>query len=207
MSTIIRIIGGSGSGKSTVARNLTNNVKNISTIPVDNYYLPNSKQVKDARGVYNYDLPEAIDIKKFVHDLQILQSGKSITIREYTFEDRKRTPKEIIIEPNDLILIEGLFLLHIQEIRDLDGYTIFVKASDEVCLQRRLKRDVLERGDTEEIIKYRWTHHIQPSYKTYIEPYIEEVDLVVDGNGTSNNAYIQALVGLVNRYNTLVMNT
>ena len=108
---IIGISGGSGSGKTFFANQLTQHFsKNqIAQVSLDNYYLPLDAQVKDEQGVENFDLPEAIDHQRLYSDLIKLISGKSIELKEYQFNQKEVVAKTLTIQPCPVILVEGLF--------------------------------------------------------------------------------------------------
>lgn len=170
---IIGICGGSGSGKTTLLNKLKEEFKNLTpaVISLDNYYLPIEKQQKDVNGKVNFDLPTALDRNKIHFDLLKIKNGESIQLKEYHFNSPADLISYITINPSEILIIEGLFILHYEEIRDLLDITIFVKLDPEIQLQRRILRDKKSRGYSLNDILYQWENHVLPCYENYIHPY------------------------------------
>lgn len=181
---IIGISGGSASGKTSIIRDLMNSkfIKSLALVSQDNYYLSREKQFIDENGIINFDLPTAIDYEWFIKDLQALQSGKSISKREYVFNNELATPKEITVDSAPIIIVEGLFIFHFEQIRHILNYKVFVDATEEVRLQRRIQRDQIERNYSKSDVHYRWKHHVQPAHEKFLQSYKSHCDLVIDSN-------------------------
>lgn len=175
---IIGICGGSGSGKTTLLKRLCAQFEDIqpSVFSMDNYYLPIEKQKIDANGVENFDLPTALDRELLVKDLRALTSGSSIFVKEYHFNSPPDKNVLITIDPSELIIVEGLFLFHFEEVRKLIDYSVFIKVDPEVQLDRRLYRDQETRGYSREAIIYQWENHVKPCYENYLLPFEEQAD-------------------------------
>jgi len=152
----------------------------LSLVSQDNYYIDREDQFVDENGIINFDLPTAIDSIKFLEDLSALQSGKSITKTEYVFNNDLATPKEITVDPASIIIVEGLFIFHFEEIKNSLDYKVFVDADQEVRLQRRIQRDQAERNYPESDVRYRWKHHVQPADEKFLQPHKPECDLIID---------------------------
>jgi uridine kinase len=170
---IIGICGGSGSGKTTLLNKLKLEFKSLNPaiVSLDNYYLPIEKQKKDEKGKVNFDLPTALDRKKISIDLTRIKNGESVELKEYHFNAPPDLISYITINPSEIIIIEGLFILHYEEIRELLDVIIFVKLDPEVQLQRRILRDKESRGYSVADILYQWENHVLPCYENYIQPY------------------------------------
>jgi len=170
---IIGICGGSGSGKTTLLKRLCVELKQHqpSVFSMDNYYLPIDQQQRDAKGEVNFDLPTALDRTKLHKDLQQLINGKSIEVREYHFNAPPDRITLLTIHPSEIIIVEGLFLFHYTEIRELLDFSIFMEVDPEIQLDRRLYRDQDSRGYSREAIIYQWNEHVMPCYKKYLQPY------------------------------------
>jgi uridine kinase len=170
---IIGICGGSGSGKTTLLKRLCKQLEQYqpSIFSMDNYYLPIEKQQRDENNQVNFDLPTALDRKKLVHDLQMLQNGHSVELCEYHFNAPPDRITLLTIHPSKIIIVEGLFLFHYEEIRELLDFSIFMEVDPEIQLDRRLYRDQDTRGYTREAILYQWKRHVLPCYKSYLQPY------------------------------------
>jgi len=170
---IIGICGGSGSGKTTLLKRLCEELKQHqpSIFSMDNYYLPIEQQCRDVKGEVNFDLPAALDRKKLFGDLKQLVEGQSIEVREYHFNAPPDRITLLTIEPSEIIIVEGLFLFHYTEIRELIDFSIFMEVDPEIQLDRRLYRDQDTRGYSREAILYQWNQHVLPCYKKYLHPY------------------------------------
>ena len=176
---VVGITGGSGSGKTLFMNELISKLNAASLHSMDNYYIDITKQEKDHSGVENFDRLESIDITRFIKDLEKLISGEALEIKEYTFNNDKSTSKQIVIESQPVILVEGIFVLYIEEIRNLLDLKLFIEAPDYLMMKRRIIRDASERGYDLSDVLYRYEHHVTPAYKQYIEPSRELADLIV----------------------------
>lgn len=181
---IVGIAGGSGSGKTLFLNCFLSHFTpdQISLLSQDNYYKPKELQPVDENGQVNFDLPECIDDETLLSDLKALISGKEISKKEYTFnvaEDKART---LIIKPAPIILVEGIFIFHFKEIPKLFNLKVFIEADEEITLNRRLRRDIAERGYSHEMILYQWKNHVLPAYKKFLLPYKSTVDKVIANN-------------------------
>lgn len=180
---IVGITGGSASGKTLFLRHLTDEFgPQICVISQDNYYHPREMQPLDNNGIPNFDTPESIDLKAFEKDLKEIAAGKAVTRKEYTFNNPALTPKTLVFNPAEVIIIEGIFLLHDPNLVALINLKVFIDTQEEVMLERRIKRDREERGYNLEDVLYRFKHHVSPCYDLYIKPYREIADLVIPNN-------------------------
>ena len=178
---IIGVSGGSGSGKTFFANQLTQYFSKyqISQVSLDNYYLPWDAQVKDEQGVKNFDLPEAIDHHRLYSDLIKLTSGKSIEMKEYQFNQKEVAAKTLIIQPSPVIIVEGLFTFYYPQLSKLLDLKIFLEAPEDVMLKRRIARDSHLRGYTLNEVKYQFEKHALPAYKKYILPLKNDANLLI----------------------------
>lgn len=181
---LIGIAGGSASGKSTVLDELkaTFSADELCFISQDNYYLDRELQAIDAQGEINFDLPTAIEEKTLVEDVQRLMAGKMVTRREYTFNNPDAKPLIIYIKSAPIIVVEGLFVFHFKELAKMFDLRVYIEARDDIKLERRLKRDAIERGYDEDDVRYRWKNHVAPCYQKYLLPYKDEAHIVLVNN-------------------------
>ncbi len=195
---IIGITGGSGSGKTSIIKVLqdTFSKNQLSLISQDNYYRPREEQTKDENGITNFDLPSCIDHEKFHKDLHTLQSGNTITQKEYTFNNALATPDIITVEPTPIIIVEGLFVFYYEEIRELMDLKVYVNASEDVKLKRRIKRDNEERNYPLDDVLYRYKHHVTPAFEKYILPYKTLSDIIINNEKSYDNA-LSVLIGFL----------
>jgi len=176
---IVGITGGSGSGKTLFMNSLMAKLKDASLLSMDNYYVDISKQRKDDEGIEDFDRLESIDHDKYVQDLKKLIGGESISFKECTFNKDHSEAKTITIESKPVILVEGIFVLHVEEVRKLLDLKLYVEAPNYLMMKRRIIRDANERGYDLNDVLYRYEHHVTPSFKKYIEPSKRWADLVI----------------------------
>lgn len=178
---LVGVAGGSGSGKTTLIRALRDRLPagSVCLVSQDDYYHPLERQVADANGRTNFDLPSAIDLDLLADDLRSLANGEAIYRKEYTFNQPGIEPKWLEVRPAPVILVEGLFVLHHAAVRDQFHLKVFVEASESVQLDRRLARDAAERGYGPADVRYQWEHHVMPAHRAYLLPYRSHCDLHV----------------------------
>ena len=178
---ILALIGGSGSGKSTVLDGLRNHFgERAAVLSLDNYYRPKSELPVDENGETNFDMPVVIDGETMVSDIDVLRAGKSIHLSTYTYNRDVMKSETITIDPAEWLIVEGLFAMAypaMEERVDLVGY---IDASPETRLARRIARDGSERGYTEDEVRYQWKNHVRPADIQFIEPWKTKADVVVD---------------------------
>ncbi len=181
---IIGVAGGSGSGKTFFLNCFLNHFDSseISLISQDDYYKPIASQPLDENGWVNFDLPICIDSQKLLEDLQTLIAGGSVQKKEYTFNVAGSEARMLTINPAPIIVVEGLFIFHYQELASLLDMRIFLDAEEELTLNRRIKRDTVERGYTKDMIMYQWVNHVMPAYNNYLLPYKHTADKVIINN-------------------------
>lgn len=137
---------------------------------------------KEENKFYNFDLPATIDHQHFEDDIASLMIGKSVEIIEYTFNKPNIKPKVLKIRPAPILLVEGLFILHFKKIAQSLDLKFFIEADGDVALQRRLKRDLVERGYSHDDVMYKWVNHVVPAYNKYLLPYRDDCDQVIVNN-------------------------
>lgn len=181
---IIGIAGGSGSGKTFFLNSFLHHFKQdeVTLVSQDDYYFPAGEMTQEENKLYNFDLPRTIDNEQFLLDIKKLVKGEVIYKKEYSFNNPLAVTKILEINPAPIIIVEGLFILHFKEIAALLDYRIFVEADDSVALQRRIKRDGMERGYPEEDVLYKWHNHVVPAYKEFLLPYKSQCDKIVVNN-------------------------
>ncbi len=182
---IVGITGGSGVGKTTLINILHQSFsQNITILSLDNYYKPIDQQQLDENGIINFDLPEALYTDRLEEDFTNLLNGKSIQQKTYNFNNPAVKKDFVLIEPKEIILVEGLFVMHYPFLREKLNYAVYLSVDKSLQLQRRLKRDVQERNIDEAEVIYQWENHVIPAYANYIKPHKNLVDLVITNNKT-----------------------
>lgn len=185
---IVGITGGSGSGKTTFLKSLSEgySAEEVCILSMDNYYKPRTQQVYDENGVQNFDLVESIDTQAFFNDIIRLVSGETIVQEEYTFNNSLADVEMITIKPAPVMILEGLFIMHMKDLRSLLDLKIYIEAKDALKIIRRIKRDQSERNYPLEDVLYRYESHVLPSYEKYIFPYKNDVDIIINNNGNTD---------------------
>ncbi|HZY37951.1 MAG TPA: uridine kinase [Mucilaginibacter sp.] len=182
---IIGIAGGSGSGKTFFLKCFLEHFSpdEVCLVSQDDYYIPVAHNMtREENKFYNFDLPSTIDNEHFENDIASLIRGETVLKREYTYNNPELVPKMLEIKPGPIMLIEGLFILYFRKIADSLDLKIFIEADDHIALGRRLKRDPVERGYSEDDVIYRWENHVVPAYKKYLLPYRDECDQIITNN-------------------------
>jgi uridine kinase len=151
-------------------------------LPLDAYYFDLSHLPPAGRGGHNFDVPEAMDYGLFLRHLTSLREGRAIARPVYDFATHCRTAKTELVEPAPFIVADGLFLLFWEEVRRLFGTTVYVDLDDQSCLERRIFRDVHERGRTPESVILQFAETVRPNADKYVRPSRQFADLVVDGS-------------------------
>lgn len=181
---LIGITGGSGSGKTRIIHELRTlfTEEELCIISQDEYYHPRERQVWDDAGYQNFDLPQAIDDGSFATDIRLLANGLEVHKLQYTFNNPNKEPSTLIFRPAPVILVEGLFVFYFEEIRSMLDLKIFIDAEDVIKLKRRIIRDAGERNYSLEDVLHRYEYHVLPSYRSYIEPFKHQADLVINNH-------------------------
>jgi len=184
---IIGIAGGSGSGKTFFLNCFLHHFKNdeVTLVSQDDYYIPAGEMTQEENKLYNFDLPATIDKQQFYLDIMKLIKGEVVYKKEYNFNNPLAVVKTLEINPAPIIIVEGLFILHFEEIACLLNHKIFIEAEEEVALNRRVRRDGMERGYPEEDVLFKWHNHVVPSYNEYLLPYKTNCNQVVLNNNDS----------------------
>jgi uridine kinase len=195
---LIGITGGSGSGKTRIIHELRNVFPEdrLCIISQDEYYHPREKQLWDDAGYQNFDLPQSIDDEAFARDIKSLVAGKVVEKQQYVFNNPKAQPVILTYQPAPVILVEGLFVFYFDEIRELLNLKIFIDAEDVIKLKRRIIRDAGERNYPLEDVLHRYEYHVLPAYRSYIEPFKRQADLVIN-NHTHYDTALDVISALI----------
>ena len=181
---IIGIAGGSGSGKTFFLNSFLHHFKNdeVTLVSQDDYYIPAGEMTQEENKLYNFDLPSTIDHAQFSTDIKKLLNGEAVYKKEYNFNNPLAVVKILEINPAPIIIVEGLFILYFEDVASQLDYRIFIEAEETVALDRRIKRDGMERGYPEDDVLYKWHHHVVPAYKEFLLPYKSDCHQVVINN-------------------------
>jgi uridine kinase len=178
---LIGIGGCSGSGKTTLARELATQL-DATLFPLDLYYRDLSQFPLDAREKRNFDHPDSLESELFTKHIRDLAANKTIQRPVYDFSTHSRVPNRFEpIEPSRVVIVEGILALHYPDLLPLYDLSIYVDAPSEICLNRRIYRDMRERGRTEESVRAQFEATAKPMADLYVLPCKSRATLVVTG--------------------------
>ena len=182
---IIGICGASGSGKSTLAEELVKKItKPAVLINQDAYYRDHAYLPFEERAKINYDEPGVFEHDELLYDMKQLSEGKSITRKQYDYANHRRADQtNELIHPADIVIIEGIHAFYDERLRDMMDFKIYIRVDPDICLLRRVKRDINHRGREINGIAEQYLSTVKPMYERYIKTYIEYADLIVAGGG------------------------
>lgn len=197
---IIGIAGGTGSGKSTVVRKISEKFKGseIVVIPQDSYYKDNSHLPLEERLKLNFDHPESIDFELLIEHLQQLRAGKSVEQPTYSYITCTRGEDTVKVEPAQIIIIEGILIFTNSELRKLLDILVYVDADPDDRLVRVISRDIIERGKSVENVLERYEKTVKPMHLQFIEPTKRYADLILPQGG-HNKVGIDILIATIEK--------
>ncbi|HEX9165413.1 MAG TPA: uridine kinase [Gemmatimonadales bacterium] len=181
---LIGVVGGSGSGKTTVARAIYDFLgRDAAFVDQDAYYLDLSHLSLDERRLVNFDHPDAFDTDLLVAHLRQLQAGEPIRKPTYDFAAHTRAEAVVEITPRDVILVDGILLFADARLRSLFDIKLFVDVADDVRFIRRLQRDVEERGRSMEDVIRQYLSTVRPMHLEFVEPSKRHADVILPEGG------------------------
>jgi uridine kinase len=195
---LIGIAGGSGSGKSTVARNVAAalSATSVAFIDMDAYYHGNSHLTMEERRRINFDHPDAIDWELLLAQLTALAGARAIDKPEYDFAEHTRRKETTRVPAADVVVVDGILVLADPRIRALFDMKVFVDTDADVRLIRRLRRDIVERGRPLEEILDQYLTTVQPMHLEFVEPSKRYADVIVPRGG-DNTVAIEMIVAKI----------
>ena len=182
---VIGIAGGSGSGKTTVVRAISEHLKEkVVVIPQDSYYKDMSHATEEEKRVHNFDHPDSVDFDLLHKQLKELKDGKTVEQPIYSYLTCGRSKDQTLtVRPADIIIVEGILIFTDPKLRKLMDIKIFVDADDDDRVMRVISRDIAERGKTVEWVIERYTNTVKPMYHQFIEPSKRYADIIVPQGG------------------------
>jgi uridine kinase len=196
---IIGIAGGSGSGKTTVVREIARRMsphEHVTVIPQDSYYKDQGHLSMEERQALNFDHPDSIDWDLLVQHLRELKAGKAIDQPTYSYITCTRQEETVHVEPSDIIIVEGILIFTCKELMDELDIKVFVDADDDDRLMRVITRDIVERGKNVEWVIDRYTKTVKPMYLQFIAPSKRYADIIVPQGGHNKVAINVLLSGI-----------
>lgn len=191
---IIAIAGASASGKSLIAHTIFEELKadfgeaKIAIISEDSYYKDQTDLAMEERIKTNYDHPNSLDHELLITHLKALIEGQSVHIPQYCYTTHNRLASTTLLAPKRVIILEGILLLSSPELRKLLHASIFMDTPLDICLLRRLTRDVAERGRTMDSVLQQYQKTVRPMYIQFIDPSKQHADLIIPRGGKNRIA-------------------
>ena len=197
---VIGIAGGTGSGKTTLMKNLITEFSDVVTVlSHDNYYKRHDDMTYEERCGLNYDEPAALETDLMARHLDVLRQGGAIDCPVYDFTVHNRSDETIRIAPEKVIIVEGILIFENKELRDLMDIKVFVDTDADVRLCRRILRDVEERGRTLESVVTQYQTTVKPMHEKYVEPSKKFANIIVPEGG-ENKVALDMITGRIRRH-------
>ena len=178
-SLVVGIAGGTGAGKTTIAREITGAVDAVTLVALDNYYEANAELSMAERERINYDHPDAFDWSLLREHLGALCEGRTVEMPEYDFTRHTRTDETIPVEPGEVVIVEGILTLHDAGVRDMLDIRLYVETDADVRIIRRIRRDVIERGRDLEGVVSQYLSTVKPMHEQFVAPTKKNADLII----------------------------
>ncbi len=195
----IGVAGGTGSGKTTIAQEILKRVgaDRIAYLQHDSYYYDFGHLPLDPRNLPNFDHPNSLETPLLIKHLRQLKAGRAVDVPVYDFTTHHRTDKTQRIEPQPVILIEGLLIFAEKTLRDLFDVKIFVDTDNDIRFIRRLNRDIAERGRTMESVIDQYLNTVRPMHLEFVEPSKRYADVIIPEGGF-NTVALDMVVARIN---------
>jgi len=197
LNKVIGICGGSGSGKTTIVRKISELVSDFVFIPQDSYY-KSAEFISNANiTAFNFDHPDAFDNPLIIEQLGALKRGERIEMPTYDFVHHRRTAETVKVSPKKVVIFEGIMVFTNKDVRDLIDLKIFVDTPDDIRFIRRLIRDIKERGRTVDSVVEQYLNVVRPGHYQFIEPTKAYADIIIPEGGANERA-LDVLVSFIN---------
>ena len=197
---VIGIAGGTGSGKTTLMRNIMAQFEGMVTVlSHDNYYKRHDELTFEERSGLNYDEPDAIETSLMVEHLAKLRNGQAIDCPVYDFTRHNRSEETIHLESKPVIIVEGILIFENEPLRELMDIRLFVDTDADIRLCRRIKRDVNKRGRTLESVLTQYQATVKPMHEKYVEPSKKYANLVIPEGG-KNMVALDMILGRIKQH-------
>ena len=197
---VIGIAGGTGSGKTTITREIANRLGNhVTVITHDSYYKEHHDMSYEERVTLNYDHPNSYDTELFTKDLDDLRHGKIIQCPVYDYTIHDRSEDTLTIHPSKVIIVEGILIFHYEELRKLMDIKVFVDADADIRILRRITRDVKDRGRSLDSVINQYITTVKPMHEAFVEPSKRYADVIIPEGG-QNIVALEMLVERIKAY-------
>ena len=187
---IIGIAGGTGSGKTTVVKNIVDSLptESVAVIPQDSYYNHQWNVPEELRKLTNFDHPNAFDWPLFEEQIEMLRDGQAIEQPTYSYLTCTRQKETVHVVPKEVIIIEGIMALYDQRLRELMDLKIYVDAASDERLLRVIQRDIAERGHSLDMLVDKYRNVLKPMHDEFIEPTKQFADIIIPNYGGEKRA-------------------
>ena len=182
---IIGVAGGSGSGKTTVVREIVRNMgpRQVTVLHHDSYYRDVQQMPLEERVKINYDHPDSLETSLLVRHLHMLGEGQVVQVPIYDFTAHLRSPETQLMEPRKVVIVDGLLILWDRELRELMDIKVFVDTDPDLRFIRRLSRDIEERGRSAESVIEQYLATVRPMHLEFVEPSKRYADVIIPQGG------------------------
>lgn len=189
-SIVFGVAGGTGSGKTTIARQIVQAVHQtqVAYLPHDAYYRDNPHLSFEERTRINYDHPDSLQTELLVEHIQQLLAGQAVSMPVYDFNLHRRTDDTIRVEPRPIILVEGILVFGHRELRELMDIRVYVEVDADVRVLRRIERDMVERGRSLDSIVRQYLETVRPMHLQFVEPSKRYADVIIPEGGSNEVA-------------------
>ena len=189
-SIIIGIAGGTGSGKTTISKNIAKayGPGEVLRLELDSYYRDLSEMTQKERAAVNFDHPASLEIDLLVQNIKDLCSGKDVRIPIYNFATHNRASETRIVAPHHVIIVEGIMALNFPELVEMMDVKLFVDTPSDIRFMRRLKRDIMERGRSLDSVIEQYKETVRPMHYQFVEPHKYLADLIIPEGGMNEVA-------------------
>ena len=196
---IIGVAGGTGSGKTTLARHIANAFGDrVAVITHDSYYRAQNDKSIDERALQNYDHPDAFETDLLCHHLEMLTNGQAVNVPVYDYTIHNRSDTTVRVEPKPVIVLEGILLFSDEKLREAMDLKIFVDTDADERILRRIMRDTAERGRTLESVIKQYLTTVKPMHDAFVEPFKRYADVIVPGGG-DNPAALDMIITRIHK--------
>jgi uridine kinase len=187
---IIGVAGGSGSGKTTVVREIVRSLgpDDVSCIQHDSYYYDRSAVPPAERAHINYDHPDALETSLLVRHLRDLRAGRAVQVPVYDFTQHARAAQTVTVEPRRVVILEGILILVDRDLRDMMDIRVFVDTDSDIRILRRLRRDIRDRGRSLDSVVQQYMQTVRPMHLEFVEPSKRYAHVIIPEGGLNRVA-------------------
>ncbi len=195
---VIGVAGGTGSGKTTVVREIVSRLgrEDVAVVQHDSYYRDRSGISPTERAKINYDHPDALETSLLVEHVRALRAGHSVDVPVYDFSTHTRTREVVPLTPRNVVIVEGILVLAEPDLRDLMAMRVFVDTDADIRMIRRLRRDMRDRGRTLESVVEQYLQTVRPMHLEFVEPSKRHAHVIVPEGG-ENDVAVEMLVARI----------